>query len=150
MVPGERLSRDSCLFCRIASGDVQAHEVLRTDRLVVVMDIGPIRDGHLQIIPCDHYETFDMLPTDLSSDIMHLAQKLARAQKELFGVERVGFMFTGGDIAHAHAHLVPLVEKTDNTSRRYIVEPKLTWRALPKPDDDVLRDTAAALAAQLT
>ena len=86
---------------------------------------------------------------ELSAEIMHLAQKLAKVQKELFGVRRVAFLFTGGDIAHAHAHLVPLVEKTDITSRRYIVEPKLTWRDLPKPDDDVLRQMALTLASRL-
>lgn len=149
MEPKDERWRASCPFCRIARGDVQVHEVFRTDRIVAFMDIVPIREGHVQIIPRDHHETFERLPADLSSDIMHLGQRLARAQKELFCVERVGFMFTGGDIAHAHAHVVPLVEKTDITSRRYIVEPKLTWRELPKPADDVLRETAAALAARL-
>ncbi|MBK4218048.1 HIT domain-containing protein [Paracoccus caeni] len=139
----------SCLFCRIAAGDFPAHEVFRDDRIVAFLDIGPIRDGHVQIIPRDHYETFDELPADLAAAIMYLAQRLARAQKAVFGVGRVGFLFTGGDIAHAHAHLVPLVEKTDITSRRYIVEDKLTWRDLPRPERGALRQTAEALSVAL-
>ena len=37
-------------------------------------------------------------------------------------------MFSGTDVAHAHAHVVPMVEGTDLTSRRYIAEETLTFR----------------------
>jgi histidine triad (HIT) family protein len=43
--------------------------------------------------------------------------------KEVYGVERVAFLFTGGDVAHVHAHVVPMHHKTDVTSARYIVSP---------------------------
>ena len=43
--------------------------------------------------------------------------------KEVYHVDRVAFLFTGGDVAHVHAHA-----KTDITSARYIVAPEeLTW-----------------------
>jgi histidine triad (HIT) family protein len=146
---GEQDVGDGCLFCRIARGEIPAHEVYRNDRLVAFLDIGPIREGHVQIIPRDHYETFDELPAEIGAEIMALGQRFAKIQKQLYGVKRVAFMFTGGDVSHAHAHVVPLVEKTDITSRRYIVEPKLTFQALPNPGDDVLRATAATLASRL-
>ena len=41
--------------------------------------------------------------------------------KEVYQVERVAFLFTGGDVPHVHAHVVPMHEKTDITSARYIV-----------------------------
>lgn len=44
--------------------------------------------------------------------------------KELYKVERVAFFFTGTDVAHAHAHVVPIHEKMDVTSARYIVSQK--------------------------
>lgn len=145
----EEHSHGACLFCRIARREIPAHEVFRNERLVAFLDIGPIRDGHVQIVPREHYETFDELPLELCSEIMALGQRLAKAQKQIYGVQRVAFMFTGGDIAHAHAHIIPLVEKTDITSRRYIVEPELTFRALPRASDEALRETAAALASHL-
>jgi hypothetical protein len=51
--------------------------------------------------------------------------------KALYGVPRVAFLFTGGD--HAHAHVVPMHEKTDITSQRYIAEEKLTFAACRVP-----------------
>lgn len=149
MAPRHPHSGKPCLFCRIASGEVASHEVHRDDRIVAFLDIGPIREGHVQIIPIEHYETFEVLPRELAAEILDLGQRLARVQKRIYAVERVAFMFTGGDVPHAHAHVIPLVEKTDITSRRYIVEPKLTWRALPPPDTGAQRETAKALARGL-
>jgi histidine triad (HIT) family protein len=44
--------------------------------------------------------------------------------KAVYRVNRVAFVFTGGDISHAHAHVIPMLEKTDITSARYIVNPQ--------------------------
>jgi histidine triad (HIT) family protein len=72
-----------------------------------------------------------------------VGQKLATAMKQLYGLPRVAFLFTGGDIPHVHAHVVPMHEKTDVTSRRYIVEENLTFRELPPtPEADLVRISA--------
>ena len=131
-----------CVFCRIVAGKIAVHRVFADDQVVAFLDNGPIRTGHTQIVPRRHFEFFDDLPSDLAERIMLLGQRIAKAQKKAFGVERVGFMFTGGDIRHAHAHLVPLVEPTDLTSRRYIKEERLTFSALPSPGDEALSDAA--------
>jgi histidine triad (HIT) family protein len=138
-----------CPFCRIVSGRLRAHEIWRDDTIVAFLDIEPIRPGHVQIAPISHVESFDALPPDAASAILHLGQRVARVQKGLYGVDRVAFLFSGGDVAHAHAHVLPMVEKTDITSRRYIAERVLTWQALPRPDDAVLADAAAALRGAL-
>lgn len=138
--PGE------CIFCRIASGEVEAHEVFRSERIMAFLDDGPIRDGHVQIIPVAHFETFEVLPPEVGAEILTLAQRIARVQKRLYKVQRVAFLFTGGDVPHAHAHVIPMVEKTDVTSRRYIRERALTWQSLPRPESARMREIAAELA----
>ena len=52
--------------------------------------------------------------------------------KALYGVARVGFVFSGNDVAHVHAHVIPLHEPTDVTSRRFIAERELTFTGRPK------------------
>jgi histidine triad (HIT) family protein len=61
----------------------------------------------------------------------------------------VAFLFTGGDIAHVHAHAVPIHEETDITSRRYIVEQTVTCRSLPCASDRDLARTASDLRRAL-
>jgi len=69
-------------------------------------------------------ETFDELPLELAAQILRVGQQLARRMKALYAVNRVAFVFTGGDVPHAHAHVVPMVEPTDITSGQYMLEPK--------------------------
>ena len=72
--------------------------------------------------------TFELLPAPLAARIVDLGQQLARRMKDVYGVDRVAFLFTGGDVAHVHAHVVPMHQKTDITSARYIVEPaEVRW-----------------------
>jgi histidine triad (HIT) family protein len=138
-----------CLFCEMANGRIRPNFVFENDRLLAFLDIGPIRRGHVQIVPREHFAHFDDLPGDLACEVMALGQKIARAQKRLYGVSRVAFLFTGGDVAHAHAHVVPMVEKTDITSRRYIKEETLTFAALPNPGVEELESVAAELRSAL-
>lgn len=135
----------SCIFCRIAEGAIPSHRVYEDDRILAFLDISPIRPGHTQIIPKAHFETFDEMPADLAADIVALGQRLARAMKPLYGVARVGFAFIGTDVAHVHAHVVPMVAKTDLTSRRYIVEEEVTFRLPPHPPAEELQEAAATL-----
>ncbi|RAI04370.1 HIT family protein [Acuticoccus sediminis] len=139
----------NCLFCRIARGEIPAVTVHADERIVAFLDISPIRPGHVQIIPRAHHDYFDDLPAALAAGILALGQRLAKAQKAAYGVERVSFLFAGGDVRHAHAHLVPMVEPTDITSRRYIAEESLTFRTLPHPGQAALDEVAATLRFHL-
>src|SRR5262249_31152568 len=129
---------------------IGAHVIHDDDRILAFLDRGPIRPGHTQIMPKQHFPTFDDAPTDIVTAIVLIGQSCARAMKRLYGVPRVAFLFTGGDIAHVHAHVVPMHEQTDITSRRYIVEERLTFRAMPPASDSELAQTAIELRRVLT
>jgi histidine triad (HIT) family protein len=131
-------TKADCLFCRIAQRKVPAHIVHEDERVLAFLDRGPIRPGHTQIVPKEHFAYFDEAPADVLTATLAVGQKLARVMKRTFKVPRVAFLLTGGDIAHVHAHLVPIHDKTDITSRRYIVEENLTFRSLPPANDEEL------------
>jgi len=140
---------NECLFCQIASGGERAAIIYEDDRILGLMDICPIRPGHAQIIPREHFVYFEDLPDAIACRIIHLGQRLSRTMKPLYGVPRVAFLFSGGDHAHAHAHVVPMHEKTDITSRRYIAEESLTFRGVPRASFEELAATAAQLRSKL-
>lgn len=113
------------------------------------LDTHPIRTGHVQVIPRGHHATFEELPPATAAQIVQVGQRVAKALKRTYGVPRVAFLFTGGDVTHAHAHLVPMHEKTDVTSRRYVAEEHLTFRPLPEAPAAELSGTAARLRSAL-
>ena len=138
-----------CLFCSIANGDVPSHSVYVSSSVIAFLDINPIREGHLQIASRQHYRYYDDLPLPVAAEILAIGQRVAPVLRSLYRVDRVAFLFTGGDIPHAHAHVVPMVEKTDITSRRYIANADVTFRDMPRTPESTLAETAALIRSAL-
>jgi histidine triad (HIT) family protein len=110
------------------AGEIPSIRIHEDGEVIALLDIAPVRPGHTVILPRSHVETFEKLPAPLAGRILGLGQQLAQRMKELYKVERVAFFFTGTDVAHAHAHVVPIHEKMDVTSARYIVSrEKVSW-----------------------
>jgi histidine triad (HIT) family protein len=139
-----------CLFCRIATHTSAAHILYEDDLVMSFLVLCPIRPGHALIIPKQHFDYFEDVPVELITPIILLGQKIAFAMKALYGVPRAAFLFTGGDLPHVHAHVVPLHEKEDITSRQYIAERNLTFREVARVPDADLAAEAAKLVQTLS
>ena len=145
----EKSNDTHCVFCRIAKRELSAHVVYESEKVIAFLDISPIRLGHTQIIPLEHFDYFDDVPPTLAAEILSVGQQLARALKNVYKVPRVAFLVTGGDVPHAHAHLVPMVMFDDITSRRYIVENDVTYRDAPRATESDLASCAALIRNSL-
>lgn len=138
-----------CPFCAIAAGRAPAHIVYADARIVAFLDIRPIRPGHVQIVPRDHFPHFNALPDDLARELLSAGQRLADAQRDVFKVDRVGFLFPADAAPHAQIHAVPLLSAGDVTSRRRISEDRVTVQAPPRPTAVELAATARDLRDSL-
>ena len=112
-----------CSFCRIAADPSSAVVVYEDVDVLAFLDLSPIRTGHTQVIPKAHVESFEQLPEELAIRVLAVGQQLAKRMKRVYDVQRVAFLFTGGDVPHVHAHVVPMHATTDITSERYLVTP---------------------------
>lgn len=139
----------SCVFCQIVKGVVPIDLIYQDELVAAFPDNHPIRPGHAMIVSRVHWPYFEDLPEATASRILNFGQRLAVAMKEIYAVPRVAFAFTGGDHAHAHAHVIPMHDKTDLTSRRYIAEDNLTFRSTPLASPADLAKTAAELRSAL-
>ncbi|ARP97061.1 HIT family protein [Bordetella genomosp. 13] len=138
---------DDCLFCRIARREIPAHVVHEDDELFAFLDIRPVRPGHVLIIPREHYAYFEDMPAGIAARSLALGQRLARRMKQLYGVQRVAFAYTGIHVAHAHAHVIPMHHPQDVTSTQYIAQRDLDFVMPPQADAGELADIAQALRA---
>ena len=138
-----------CQFCAIAAGRDAAPIVHQTRHLVAFLDTAPIRPGHLRVMPRDHFPHFNALPAALATELLTLGQRLADAQRAVFAVDRVGFLFPAGGVRHAHVDVVPLLSAGDVAGRRPIAGRQVPLQAPPGPAGRALAATAAALARGL-
>jgi len=101
-----------CIFCKIARGEIPATKVVEDDRVLAFMDINPISQGHLLIIPKTHYELIMDMPADLVSHIYSQVPELARALVDVTEAQGVNVLQNNGPcsgqvIPHVHIHLIP-------------------------------------------
>ena len=119
---------DSCLFCKIVAGEIPSTKVFEDERVLAFMDINPINDGHLLVIPKKHAaDIFEIDPDDLSV-VMRTVQKVARAQQVALKMPGVNILQSNGRVAsqiidHFHVHLIPRWPQ-DNFSR-------IDWEMIP-------------------
>ena len=107
------MQRDSsCIFCRIAAGEIPASMVHSTQSLVAFLDINPLAEGHLLVIPREHVASLLDMTSALASEMSRDLPALARAVKKATGAEGVNLLMNSGKAAgqvvmHAHVHLIP-------------------------------------------
>lgn len=99
-----------CIFCKIASGEVQAQIVYQDEDVVVFKDLNPQAPTHLLIIPVKHIAKLD----EASEQDMALLGKLqltaAKVAKEL-GIKDFRLITNNGkgagqSVEHLHYHLM--------------------------------------------
>ncbi|HEX7530159.1 MAG TPA: HIT family protein, partial [Pyrinomonadaceae bacterium] len=55
----------TCLFCKIAAGEVSARLVFEDEISLAFLDHRPVFPGHCLLIPKGHHETLTDLPVNL-------------------------------------------------------------------------------------
>lgn len=111
---------EDCLFCKIARGELNAHVIYEDSEVMAFLDIHPIQPGHTLVIPKAHHVWFEDIPAGVAARVIECSQEIAKDLKRQFSVERVGLMFTGIHVPHAHAHVVPMHNVHDLTSTVYL------------------------------
>jgi histidine triad (HIT) family protein len=107
------LSRDpDCLFCKIVQGEIPSARVLETDQALAFLDINPLNQGHVLIVPRDHHANLLDLPDDLAAQTAALLPRLARAVKLATGADGLNVVVNIGEVAgqtihHIHWHVIP-------------------------------------------
>lgn len=123
------------IFTRIINGEIPCHKVGEDDRYLAFLDIAPLREGHVLVIPKLEVDRFFDLPADVLAGIMPFAQEVAARIHRAVPCDRIGLCVMGLEVPHAHMHLIPM----DRMSDMDFTRPKL------KPTAEEL----AALAARI-
>jgi len=100
----------SCLFCKIASGEIPSAKVFENAEFIAIRDIQPQAKVHLLVMPKAHVECLDSDgAVDVNAKILNTAVDVARQQ----GLAPNGFRIVvntrewgGQTVAHLHLHVL--------------------------------------------
>lgn len=103
---------DSCIFCKIANGEIPSKTLYEDEDFRVILDLGPATKGHALILPKRHSANLYELPDETAAKVMVLAKKMAvkmteRLQCDGFNVIQNNGETAGQTVMHYHLHLIP-------------------------------------------
>lgn len=99
---------NECLFCN--KENITTDIVYEDEMVMAFMDIDPINEGHVLVVPKNHYLDADDMPDEVLSHLMMVAKKIVRALKEIYNPDGYTIMQNGGDfndVGHFHLHIFP-------------------------------------------
>ena len=100
------------IFAKILRSEIPCHKVYEDDKTLAFMDIMPMAEGHVLVIPkCEAIELTDM-PADFIKAVFNTAKKVIQAQRQVLNREGVVQMQlnnaeAGQSVFHYHVHLIP-------------------------------------------
>jgi histidine triad (HIT) family protein len=98
----------STLFTKIVNKEIPCHLIKEDDRFLSFLDVMPLVEGHVLVIPKQEVDYIFDLEPELLGDLMKFAQTIAPAIKKAIPCKRVGVAVIGLEVPHAHIHLVPM------------------------------------------
>lgn len=104
------MTEESCLFCRIVSGELTAVIVFEDKNTVAFLDHRPLFPGHTLLVPREHYETLGDLPTAQIGPLFKNAQLLSRVIEAAMDAEGTFVAMNNRvsqSVPHLHVHVVP-------------------------------------------
>ena len=104
------MSHNQCIFCKIASGELQSEILYQDEKFLVIRDVNPVAPVHLLIIPKGHIESLNAV-NDFAEvgEMLKLAVTFARE----FNIDKAGYRIVintgdagGQSVKHLHIHLL--------------------------------------------
>ena len=101
-----------CIFCKIIQGDIPCIKVYENDRVFAFMDINPVADGHILIIPKAHAENIFEIPADDLAAIHVASKRIADGIRKALNTTGIACLQLNGKgvnqiVMHYHLHLIP-------------------------------------------
>ncbi len=97
-----------CVFC--GKNKIATDFVYEDNSVMAFMDSEPINEGHILVIPREHYLDIDEVPDEILAHLMIVSKKIVSALKEIYEPNGYSIMQNGGefnDIGHFHLHIFP-------------------------------------------
>ncbi len=101
------------IFSKIIAGTIPSYKIAENEDFFAFLDIFPITEGHVLVVPKVETDKFFDLDNALLSRLLLFAKPIANAIEQVFECNRCGISVIGLEVPHAHMHLVPINSADD-------------------------------------
>ncbi len=101
-----------CTFCDLIHGAAEVSICHEDSDAIAFMDIQPVNNGHVLVVPREHYESVLDVPQDLGLHLFRVTMRLTAAIRRVTGCEDFNIVVNSGaaagqDEPHYHVHIIP-------------------------------------------
>jgi histidine triad (HIT) family protein len=136
------------VFSKILRGEIPAHRVYEDGYVLAFLDVAPLSDGHILVIPKEPAATMDALSDESAAALGRVLPRLCRAVRRATGCRDYNILQNNGVVAHqavmhVHFHIIPKTGADEGLG--------IGWptRALdPARGVELVRQISEALAAE--
>ncbi len=103
-----------CIFCKISANTLKASVVFENEHIIAIMDIQPINEGHVLVMPKKCYQLLHQLPIELSQELFRVVAEIEKTLWHIEGIscEGTNILQNNGrsawqEINHVHFHIIP-------------------------------------------
>ena len=111
------------IFSKIVAGEIPAYKVAETLEFLAFLDINPLAEGHVLVIPKKEVDYLFDLDDETYAGLQIFAKIVATGMKKAIDCKRIGVAVIGLEVPHAHIHLIPM----NNVSDLNFARPKLSF-----------------------
>ena len=101
------------IFSKIIAGEIPSYKIVENEKFFAFLDIFPLREGHVLVVPKTEIDKFFDLPDEFLSEMLLFAKPIAKAIERSFNCDRCGIEVVGLEVPHAHMHLIPINSAND-------------------------------------
>jgi len=101
------------IFSKIIAGEIPSYRIAENEKFFAFLDIFPLREGHVLVVPKTEVDKFFDLPDEFLSEMLLFAKPIAKAIERSFNCNRCGIEVVGLEVPHAHMHLIPINSAND-------------------------------------
>jgi histidine triad (HIT) family protein len=124
------------IFSKIIAGEIPSYKIAENEKFFAFLDIFPLKEGHVLVVPKTETDKFFDLPDDYLSEMLVFAKPIAKAIERSFNCNRCGIEVVGLEVPHAHMHLIPINSANDlNFTREKL---KLTPDEMKKVQEKII------------
>ncbi|HTO38277.1 MAG TPA: HIT family protein [Brumimicrobium sp.] len=98
----------SSIFSKIVKGEVPSYKVAEDDKFLAFLDVQPIIEGHVLVIPKKEIDYIFDIEDQLLGEYMAFAKMVAKKMDKVFDCKKIGMTVVGLEVPHAHIHLMPI------------------------------------------
>ena len=100
------------MFCKIRDGEALSYKVYEDEHTMAFLDINPVADGHVQLIPREHARYIEDLSELATENLMKTLIKLVPPIQRAFNATDSNIAINNGPnagqiIPHVHIHIIP-------------------------------------------